>query len=68
LEQLKAACAEGRRISVSRELSKKFEETVNGSIAEVLAHFQRHAPKGEFVVVLEGCNAKAGDTGAEEED
>lgn len=61
LEQLKAACADSRRISVSREISKKFEETVNGSISEVLLHFQKHPPKGEFVVVLEGCNAKVGD-------
>jgi 16S rRNA (cytidine1402-2'-O)-methyltransferase len=44
---------------VSREISKKFEETVNGTITEVLAHFQKHPPKGEFVVVLEGCNAKS---------
>ena len=67
LEQLKEVCAPQRRISVSRELSKKFEETVNGSISEVLSHFQKHAPKGEFVVVLEGCHAKAGDLEAEED-
>lgn len=57
LEQLKDVCLESRRISISREISKKFEETVTGSIAEVLDHFQTHPAKGEFVVVLEGCNA-----------
>ena len=45
---------EERKVSVSRELTKKFEETVTGSIAEVLDHFQNHTVKGEFVVILEG--------------
>lgn len=47
-----------RRVSVSRELSKKFEQTVRGTIAEVIAHFETHPPKGEFVMVVEGANAK----------
>ena len=41
-------------ISVSREISKKFEETIRGSVAEVLTHFETKEPKGEFVIVLEG--------------
>jgi 16S rRNA (cytidine1402-2'-O)-methyltransferase len=45
---------EDRNISVSREISKKFEETIRGSIAEVLAYFEINEPKGEFVIVLEG--------------
>lgn len=44
-----------RRVSVSRELSKKFEQTVRGTLAEVKAHFEAHPPKGEFVIVLEGA-------------
>lgn len=47
-----------RRVSVSRELSKKFEQTVRGTIAEVMAHFEAHPPKGEFVMVVEGANGK----------
>lgn len=47
-----------RRVSVSRELSKKFEQTVRGTIAEVTAHFEAHPPKGEFVMVVEGANGK----------
>ena len=43
-----------REVSVSRELTKKFEQTVRGTIAEVLAHFKEHEPKGEFVIVLAG--------------
>ena len=61
LMQLQEVCTEHRRISVSREISKKFEQTVTGNINEVLNHFKTHPPKGEFVVVLEGINAKEGD-------
>lgn len=43
-----------RKISVSRELSKLYEETVNGSIPEVLQHFLAKDVKGEIVIVLEG--------------
>jgi 16S rRNA (cytidine1402-2'-O)-methyltransferase len=52
LEQLVQFCGSDRAISVSRELSKKFEETVRGSAQEVLTHFQTHEPRGEFVVVV----------------
>lgn len=58
LTQLEEACAEHRRISVSREISKKFEQTVNGTIKEVLNHFKSHPPKGEFVVVLKVLTPK----------
>lgn len=43
-----------RRISVSRELSKMFEETANGTIDEVLKHFSAKEVRGEIVIVLEG--------------
>ena len=43
-----------RPISVSRELTKLYEETVRGTVAEVLTHFTKKAPKGEFVVVVGG--------------
>ncbi len=43
-----------RPVSVSREISKLFEETVNGTIEEVIKHFETKAPKGEFVIVMEG--------------
>jgi 16S rRNA (cytidine1402-2'-O)-methyltransferase len=43
-----------RQISVSRELTKTFEETVNGTIAEVLNHFENNTVKGEFVLVIDG--------------
>lgn len=43
-----------RMISVSRELTKTFEETVNGTILEVLTHFENNIVKGEFVIVIDG--------------
>lgn len=39
-------------VSVSRELTKRFEETRRGPVSELRAHFERQAPRGEFVVVL----------------
>lgn len=43
-----------RQVSVSRELTKKFEQTVRGPVAEVVEHFKAHPPKGEFVIVVAG--------------
>lgn len=43
-----------RPISVSREISKLHEETIRGSVAEVLAHYTNKPPKGELVVVVSG--------------
>ena len=55
LEQLAEIFGEERAVSVSRELTKKFEQTVRGSVAEVLEHFRTHEPKGEFVIVVAGA-------------
>ena len=54
LEQFAEVFGSDRMISVSRELSKKFEQTVRGTIEEVAAHFREHEPKGEFVIVVAG--------------
>ena len=43
-----------RRAAVSRELSKIYEETVRGTLAELIEHFIQNPPKGEFVLVVEG--------------
>ncbi|MFC4220738.1 16S rRNA (cytidine(1402)-2'-O)-methyltransferase [Flagellimonas marina] len=43
-----------RPVSVSRELTKLYEETIRGTLSEVLEHFTNHPPKGEFVVVVGG--------------
>ena len=56
LEQLEATFGANRQISVSRELTKLHEETINGSIGELISNFANRAVKGEFVVVLAGKN------------
>ena len=43
-----------RHITVCRELTKKHEDSISGTIGEVLAHFEVNEPKGEFVLVLAG--------------
>lgn len=43
-----------RQVSVSRELTKMFEETIRGTASEVLAHYTAKPPKGEIVIVVEG--------------
>ena len=59
LEQLAAVCGEGRKTSVSREISKVHEETVRGTLTELIAHFKEKAPKGEIVIIVEGQKLKA---------
>ncbi len=41
-----------RQVSVSREISKKFEETFRGTLSQAIDHFEKNKPKGEFVIVL----------------
>jgi 16S rRNA (cytidine1402-2'-O)-methyltransferase len=43
-----------RKASVSRELTKIYEETVKGPLEEVLAHFNSKEVKGEIVIIVEG--------------
>ncbi|MBD0279627.1 MAG: rRNA small subunit methyltransferase 1 [Flavisolibacter sp.] len=43
-----------RQCSVSRELTKLFEETVRGTLQEVHDHFKQKGVKGEIVIVVEG--------------
>ena len=45
---------EGRKLSVSREITKLHEETVRGTAREVLQYYTDHPPKGEIVIVVEG--------------
>lgn len=54
LEDFRTYFGEDRRASVSREISKLYEETVRGTLSEILAIFAQKAPKGEIVVVIEG--------------
>lgn len=53
LYQLKKYLYKERQISISRELSKKFEETIRGDIIKLICFFEKKAPKGEFIIILE---------------
>ncbi len=54
LEQLIEYCGVERKCSVSRELSKIYEETFNGTLQAALQYFSEKGTKGEFVLVLAG--------------
>lgn len=72
LEQMAETFGVERPVAVSRELTKKFEQTLRGSIAEVLAHYRTTDPKGEFVIVVAGKpkpkNMRGADESASEEE
>ena len=54
LEILGKTLGMDRKISTARELTKKFEEVKRGTIASLLAEYEKDAPKGEFVLIVEG--------------
>jgi 16S rRNA (cytidine1402-2'-O)-methyltransferase len=54
LEELKSILGAQRKASVSRELTKLHEETVNGTLEELIRHFTSKTVKGEIVVCVEG--------------
>ena len=57
LQQFAEVYGEERQVSVCREISKIHEESVRGSLAEVIAHFKEKEPKGEIVIILAGCES-----------
>ncbi|NLX81005.1 MAG: 16S rRNA (cytidine(1402)-2'-O)-methyltransferase [Proteiniphilum sp.] len=54
LTQLSEHLGGDRSASISREISKMFEETLRGTLLELILHFKLNEPKGEFVIVVEG--------------
>ncbi len=54
LQQLMEVLGNERKASVSREISKKFEETRRGTLQELVAHYTEHGVKGELVIVVAG--------------
>lgn len=59
LTDLATYMGETRRASVSREITKMFEETRRGTLQELIAYFTQKPPKGEIVLVLEGRDEKS---------
>ncbi len=54
LQQFAEVMGPDRQVSVCREISKVHEESVRGTLQEVIVHFTEHEPRGEFVIVLAG--------------
>lgn len=67
LEQFTEAFGEEREVSVSRELTKKFEQTIRGTLKDTADHFRKHEPKGEFVIVVAGKPTKHKNNDSEDE-
>ena len=57
LKEIKDICGMEKKISISREISKIFEETIRGTVNECLSHFENNEPKGEFVICIEGLKS-----------
>lgn len=57
LQQLAEACGTDREASVSREISKLHNDTVNGTLGELSDYFSLNNPRGEIVIVIAGCNS-----------
>lgn len=54
LQQFQEVFGAERPVAVCREISKIHEEIVRGTIADALAHFTAHEPRGEFVIIVGG--------------
>jgi 16S rRNA (cytidine1402-2'-O)-methyltransferase len=54
LAELAGSFGAARKIAVGRELTKKFEEFIRGTLGEIIAHFDQNLPRGEFCLVVEG--------------
>ena len=58
LAQLAETFGAGRQAAVCREISKVHEECLRGTLEELAAHFTETEPRGEFVIVMAGRDAK----------
>lgn len=67
LEEIKEHFGAERRVCVSRELTKMFEENFRGTVEEAIAHFSAKTVKGEIVLVVEGKTERKKDIETEEE-
>ena len=58
LTQFAEYFGEDRLATTSREISKIYEETIRGTLAELIDHFTKIDPRGEFVIVVSGKELK----------
>lgn len=54
LEELSAVLGEDRKVSLCRELTKRYEEAYRTTFKEALEHYKEQEPRGEYVLVIEG--------------
>lgn len=59
IREFESNFGQDRRVSISREISKLHQQTIRGTLSEILANFDQITIKGEFVVVVEGFNVKS---------
>ena len=62
LSDLRDTFGDNRRISLCRELTKLNEEVLRMTLSEAMAYYEENAPRGEYVLVLEGANADSNST------
>lgn len=58
LAQISEFIGGDRKAAAVREISKMHEETVRGTVDELISHFEEHAPRGEFVLIIEGADSR----------
>jgi 16S rRNA (cytidine1402-2'-O)-methyltransferase len=56
LNDFRAIFGKARQASVSRELTKKYEETMNGDLESIINYYKNNKVKGEFVIIIKGEN------------
>jgi 16S rRNA (cytidine1402-2'-O)-methyltransferase len=66
VEDLHAACGDGRRVAIARELTKMHETVWRGTLAEAVVFVNSAEPRGEYAIVVEP--APSGADGATDED
>lgn len=59
LEDLREVLGD-RQVAITRELTKRFEEVIRGTVTEVLQHFSGTEPRGEFTIVVAGATRRRG--------
>ncbi len=59
LHELATAFGADRQAAVCRELTKIFEETNKNTLTALAAHYEKHPPKGEIVLIIEGASSSA---------
>ena len=55
LSEINDICGGEREITVLRELTKKYEQSIGTNISEVIKYFETVEPKGEFTLIIKGC-------------